>query len=91
MEAETGVMGHRSRTPTATRSWKTQGRILPKSHQRECSRANSLIPGFRPPKCEKNKFLLFSATSLWRFMAVLGRNTALKSPVDSNSSIAISP
>lgn len=56
--------------PSATRTWKRQGRILLWSLQREWDPVDILISAFWPPELWKNKFLLFLAhlvcdNSLW--------------------------
>lgn len=47
--------------PSATGTWKRQGRILLWSLQREWGPADILILDFWPPEVWKNKFLLFLA------------------------------
>lgn len=48
-------------TPGITTSWKRQGRILPKSLQRQYRPANTLISDFQPPKLREYFSVVLSA------------------------------
>lgn len=50
---------HKPRSSGATRRWKRQGMILPRSLQRQHGPASTLISNFWPPQLWENTFLLF--------------------------------